>query len=442
MLITKGKFLAALILGVTVLLAGAAAVTHRTRTADQPSRTESELPPRIGGADQVIPEHPGPAAHLVAQGQLPGPAADRKPHGNVTLLRTPGHGIQPQAVVDDQGVVHLIYFSGEAGNGDIFYVRSEDRGGKFSHPLRVNSHPGSAIATGNIRGAHLALGKKGRVHVAWMGSGKSEPKGPGNATPFLYARLNDSGTAFEAQHNLIQTAVGLDGGGSVAADGAGNVYVTWHAPEPGKKGEENRRVWVAHSTDDGKSFAREKPASELTTGVCGCCGMRAFSDRKGTLYLLYRSAEGVVNRDTYVLISRDQGAGFQSDNLHKWKVGICPMSSFSLAESGTGILGAWETEGQIFSTRFDPLTGKASSPQPAPGEGKGRKHPVVAANARGETILVWTEGMGWNRGGAVAWQVFDKEGQPTAEKGRAPGVPTWSLVTVFPRPDGGFSIVY
>jgi hypothetical protein len=66
----------------------------------------------------------------------------------------------------------------------------------------------------------------------------------------------------------------------------------------------------------------------------------------------------------------------------------------------------------------------------------------VAADARGQTILVWTEGVGWDHGGSVAWQVFDKDGKPTAEKGRSDGVPTWSLVAAFARPDGGFMIVY
>src|SRR5258707_241000 len=69
------------------------------------------------------------------------PTGDPKPAGKVTLLRTPGHGIQPQVMVDDKGVLHLIYFSGPDGNGDIFYVRSADGGHKFSHPLRVNSQP-------------------------------------------------------------------------------------------------------------------------------------------------------------------------------------------------------------------------------------------------------------------------------------------------------------
>src|SRR5207253_4479287 len=59
-------------------------------------------------------------------------------------------------------------------------------GETFSEPLRVNRHPGSAIAIGNIRGAHLAVGKNGRVHVAWMGSSKATPKGPRDASPMLY----------------------------------------------------------------------------------------------------------------------------------------------------------------------------------------------------------------------------------------------------------------
>jgi hypothetical protein len=360
----------------------------------------------------------------------------------VTLLRVPDNGLQPQIAVDDNGILHMIYFRGPNGGGDISYVRSKDGGATFTRPLQVNSQSGSAVATGNIRGAHLAVGKKGRPHVAWMGSHGAEPRGPDKAAPMLYSRLNDAGTAFEPQRNLIQAAVGLDGGGSVAADDAGNVYVAWHAPEPGTKGEDSRRVWVAHSADEGKTFAPEKAASEKSTGVCGCCGMRAFSDRKGTLYMLYRSAERGVNRDTYLLTAMEKGARFQSDKVQNWKVGTCPMSSFALAETGSDVLAGWETDGQVYYSRINPTTSKRSEPVAAPGADKGRKHPVVAGNARGDIILVWTEGMGWQRGGSVAWQVFDKDGNATSEKGRADGVPTWSLVAVFVRPDGGFAIVY
>lgn len=358
--------------------------------------------------------------------------------GPVKRLRVPNKGIQPQVAVDGKGVLHMIYYQGDPRHGDIIYVRSRDEGGTFSHPLRVNSATGSAIAVGNIRGAHLAVGKNGRVHVAWNGSGY---KGSSNQGMY-YARLNEEGTAFEDQRNVIDSAKGLDGGGSVAADDVGNVYVVWHAPDPGTRGEEHRRVWVAHSTDDGKTFSREKAALDKDTGACGCCGLRGFADHNGNVYVLYRSANQHIHRDTYLLFSQDKGASFRGDNLQPWRIEACPMSSFAFAEGPSEVLAAWETNGQVSYARIDPATGKKSEPVAAPGEARDRKHPVVAANKRGQILLVWTEGMGWERGGSVAWQLFDKDGKPTAEKGRAAGVPVWSLVAVFARKDGGFTIVY
>jgi hypothetical protein len=51
----------------------------------------------------------------------------------------------------------------------------------------------------------------------------------------------------------------------------------------------------------------------------------------------------------------------------------------------------------------------------------------LAFNKNGDMILVWTEGTGWQQGGDLAWQVYDKNGQPTKESGRvAGGVPVWS----------------
>jgi hypothetical protein len=381
-------------------------------------------------------------ARATAQGADAKPGAKADQAAQVALLRVPNRGIQPQVAVDAKGTVHLIYYSGLAGSGDLFYVHSEDQGATFSRPVRVNSEPRSAIAIGNIRGAHLAVGKGRRIHVAWNGSDKAKPKGPGNAAPMLYTRLNDAGTAFEPQRNVIGEAFGLDGGGSVAADERGNVYVAWHAPALGAEGEANRRVWVARSNDDGKSFAREQPAYAEPTGACGCCGLRAFADRQGNVYVLYRAATEKVHRDMYLLTSTDRGASFQGADVGKWDINACPMSTAAFAQSAGGVLAAWETQGQVYLARIDPETGQRSPAVPAPGDARDRKYPTVAGNARGETILVWTEGMEWNKGGALAWQVYDKDGEPTAEKGKADGVPTWSLVAVFARPGGGFTILY
>src|SRR5262245_37090788 len=90
----------------------------------------------------------------------------------VTVLQTPDAGIQPQVAVDAAGTLHLIYYKGDAGAGDLFYARMVRGQQRFSSPIRVNSRPASAIAAGSVRGGQIALGKDGRVHVVWNGSGQ------------------------------------------------------------------------------------------------------------------------------------------------------------------------------------------------------------------------------------------------------------------------------
>ena len=100
------------------------------------------------------------------------------------------------------------------------------------------------------------------------------------------------------------------------------------------------------------------------------------------------------------------------------------------------------------TARFPSL---ASIDRPAPSKGRSRhpaaagsrKHPAVAGNDKGETILAWTEGTGWQKGGALAWRVFDNSGQPQGKAGFLEGaVPVWGLATVVARPDGEFVIIH
>jgi hypothetical protein len=381
------------------------------------------------------------AVVLAVAGSLgTGQAADRP-----LILRTPNGGIQPQAVMDAAGVLHLVYLKGDPGASDVYHVRREAGAKHFSAPIRVNSQPGSAIAIGTIRGAQIALGKNNRVHVAWNGSNRAEPKAPNNGTPMLYARLDDTGKAFEPQRNLMQRTFMLDGGGTVAADAVGNVYVAWHARKVGDTppGEEHRQVWLARSADDGKTFAAEEVASTEPTGACGCCGMRAFADGKGALHMLYRSAQEKVNRDMYLLTSADHGKSFHSLRLHPWKVEICPMSTEAFAEANGRVLAAWESDNQVFFTAIEPGTAKVSHPQSPTGTGRIRKLPTLAVSPKGDSLLSWAEGTGWNKGGALAWQVYDASGRPTRQKGRIDRcIPVWSLPAAVADQDGRFIIIH
>lgn len=124
------------------------------------------------------------------------------------------------------------------------------------------------------------------MHVAWNGSGLATPRAPADATPMRYARLHPERRAFEPQRNLLQCAVGLDGGGAIAADDKGRVFVAWHAGGAGSQNEGDRRVWVTKSSDDGATFTKEQAASDVSTGACGCCGMDGLIDRQGSIYFL------------------------------------------------------------------------------------------------------------------------------------------------------------
>jgi len=190
-------------------------------------------------------------------------------------------------------------------HGDLFYVKSSDPGATWSSPLQVNSEAGSAIAAGTILGGQIAIGRDSRLHFAWNGSLEGKSKGPLNAesgqrgAPMLYSRLNDSDTVFEPERSLMTRTFCLDGGGTVAADSAGKVYVSWHGKAPAAaKGEAGRPVWGTESHDDGKTLATERPAWKQPTGACGCCGMAMFTDTKGTVRALYRSAAENVFTDT------------------------------------------------------------------------------------------------------------------------------------------------
>jgi hypothetical protein len=349
----------------------------------------------------------------------------------VTLLPTPQNGVQPQAVVDSSGIIHLIYLYGDPAAANVGYVRKAPHDPEFSRPIRVNDQPGTAIALGTVRGARLAIGAEGRVHVAWNGSSKAVPKGPGGSVPMLYTHLAPDGASFEPQRAIMPSVAGLDGGGAVAADNSGTVYVACHAmgQRDGRpiQGEGHRRVWLARSIDNGKTFEPERAVSPPETGACGCCGMGALADTHGNLYLMYRTARAIVHRDMYLLVSRDRGRTFESTDLQPWEIGACPMSTVSMAQSGDQVLFSWETDKQVYFAKFDLRTRSIGKVIPAPATGKVRKHPAIAEDRHGRVLLCWTDGTGWKRGGTLDWQMFNAQSQPVGAPSGGATVPVWGM---------------
>jgi len=353
----------------------------------------------------------------------------------VTVAPLPAGGIQPQAAIDGHGIIHAVYFTGKPAGGDLYYVRLKADGSEASAPVRVNSIDGSALATGSVRGAQMTLGRDGRIHVAWHGSAPITGSG-GSETPVWYTR-SANGLKFDPQRRVSGDSRGIDGS-SVAADQSGHVAVAWHALGS-KPGEEHRTVYLARSSDDGKTFAGPLPATSAAVGACGCCGLRAKFDSSGILHVLYRAATGGTHRDTTWLMV--QGTTSRAPvRVHSWDIESCPMSTYALAETSGGMVAAWETAQQIYSTTLDPATGEAGAITAIPGSGS-RKHPSIAVNQAGDRLIAWTEGTGWNRGGTLAWRLTDANGAELASDAQAGPVPVWGLVSAIPLSHGSFLIL-
>jgi len=351
-----------------------------------------------------------------------GPVGATATEGLVQLWSTPNGDVQPEAFVDAAGTLHMISFAGDPAAGDLFYRQSHLDSMTWTAAIQVNSQPASVIAKGTVRGGHLAVGS-GRVHVAWMSADRDAPG-------MFYTRSDDG--RFEPQRNVTRHETGLDGGGSLAADGSGRVYVAWHA---GHDGEPTRRLFVAASRDTGRSFAAEERANPVEAGACGCCGMRAGASADGELWILYRAATESIHRDMQLLTSADGGRSYAQSTVGPWELAACPMSTAAITPAGNGAVLAWETDGQIH-WQIDGVV------QAVEGEGGQRKHPAVAVDDTGRMVIVWAEGTGWNRGGDLAWQVYGADGAALESGQLTAGVAKWSKPAVVARPAGGFVVLH
>jgi hypothetical protein len=361
----------------------------------------------------------------------------------VKVVRLPQGASHPQAVTC-RGELHLVYFLGDPGGGDVFYVRSTQPDGvDFSRAVRVNSHPGSASVADPGSGVQLMADRAtGQVDVVWSG-----PAGPGRGGdgPVYYARLLPKASSFEPQRNLGAKSGGR--GPAIAAH-VSLVCVFWHAPAPEKQ-DGNRMVWLAKSLDGGKTFAKPKTVSPKEISVCPNCPLCATDTNPGMPVVVYRGATDPAHRDTYLLYEgfwekpRSEAGWFNDKfhnvKLHAWKTSTCPATTAAVLEVHNGYLAAWETEGQIYFSRIPGCTGKFAPPVAAPGKGGRRKHPALGFNGR-YTALAWIETAG--KECSVCWQLFDHLDQPGLERSEAHGALPGSRPAVVPTQWDRFLVIY
>jgi hypothetical protein len=142
-----------------------------------------------------------------------------------------------------------------------------------------------------------------------------------------------------AAHGMHSLAVAKDG----------RIYVAWldernvNAPEPSTKGEghhmeSNRELFIASSTDGGRTFsANRKVAAE----ACPCCKTSLAVAPDGTLYAGWRHVLPGNYRHIAVVSSTDDGTSFSTPKIvsdDHWVLQGCPVSGPSLSVDAAGKL--------------------------------------------------------------------------------------------------------
>lgn len=355
-------------------------------------------------------------------------------HAQVFVEPLPKPGVQPQTVVSADGVVHLVYLLGDPMACDVRHTTRRAEGGGWTAPVTVNSEPHSAIATGAIRGAQIALGRDDSVQVIWNGNSGGK-KDLMMRAPLLHARLQPGAKAFSTQQNLMGNTTALDGGAAIAADGRGRVCVVWHAAPAGAAGEAARLVYARHSADDGRTFSDPQPLNEEKPGICACCSLRAHLAADGTLTVLYRGAPAPASRGM-ILLTRKAGRSMLTP-LDDWRVPMCPMSSASLLPAGPSLRAAWENDGQILTGLLDAPSTAAQKVGP-----KNARHPALAQNAKGQTLIASVIGSGWAKAGTLHRDLLDDQGRVTDSGDGVQKLPVWSFAAAYACPDGSFVILH
>lgn len=71
---------------------------------------------------------------------------------------------------------------------------------------------------------------------------------------------------------------------------------------------------------------------------------------------------------------------------------------------------------------------------------KRAKHPALAGNAKGQTLVSSVIGSGWSKAGALHWDLLDTQGS-IIQSGEGGKLAVWSYSAPYARPDGSFVIL-
>lgn len=228
---------------------------------------------------------------------------------------------------------------------DVMLARYDSDGATASSPVMVNQQAGVATAW---RGdpPSIAVADKS-VYVLWTARVEKDGR---KGTDLYLSVSHDQGKTFASPVKVNDDKLpGAHGMHSLAVANDGKIYAAWLderniiTPKPSKHAgghhmESNRELFIAYSSDGGKTFSANRKVAE---NACPCCKTALAVSPDGTLYAGWRQVLPGNFRHIAVASSTDGGASFSAPVIvsdDKWMLQGCPVSGPSLAADASGTL--------------------------------------------------------------------------------------------------------
>jgi hypothetical protein len=218
---------------------------------------------------------------------------------------------------------------------------------------------------------------------------------------------------------------------SLVVAGNGRVYLAWLdernvvQPQPsqmaeGHHMESNREVFMASSTDGGRTFS---PNQHVATDACPCCKTALAVGPDGRTYISWRQVLPGDFRHIAVASTMDDGKTFSPSVIvsdDRWQIAGCPVSGPALAVGDDGALRVlWYSAGSAGETGLywseSRDGGSTFAPRRLFSSGQASGTPVLLRGENNTLIAVW--GKGVSGASHLMTATLDGDGHVTEQTG-------------------------
>jgi BNR repeat-like domain len=312
---------------------------------------------------------------------------------------------EPATATAGDGTFYVAWVNHDAKQADVMLARFNNKAEMQGAPVRVNRQAGVATAWRGDQPS-VAVASDGAVYVLWTARVDAGDK---HGTDIYLSASTDRGQSFASEVKVNDDKVpGAHGMHSLAVAKDGRIYAGWlderniHAPMPSTKAEghhmeSNRDLYLATSTDGGRSFSANR---KVASDACPCCKTSLAVAADGTLYAGWRQVLPGSFRHIAVASSTDGGTKFSAPVIvsdDRWMLQGCPVSgpSLSVDKASSNLKVVWFAAGEnsapglYFAESKD--KGQSFSPRQLLSQETVRGTPALAAGSQ-SMIAVWQSG--------------------------------------------------